>query len=204
MNGVSRTGVWMGAAFCAALAVAIFALAIRGAGSEGTALALRLTARVSFLLFWLAYAGNAIAALFGPPFAILARRGRDFGLAFASAQLVHVGLIVWLASISTAQDPLDAVMPFFAIGIVWTYLLAFSSMTCVRNAFSPYLLSALRTVGVEYIALVYFVDFIVGPSHPLQRPFQYVPFWVLILSGPLLRLAATIRGAYKSQRATFG
>jgi hypothetical protein len=55
-------------------------------------LALELTARWSFLLFWLAYAGNAVAILFGAQLAA----GREFGLAFASAHLVHIGLVVWL------------------------------------------------------------------------------------------------------------
>jgi hypothetical protein len=80
--------VWMGAAFLIAFAFAAIVLAIFGAGDRGTELALRVTARWSFLLFWLAYCGGAIAWLCGPGLAGLARRGRELGLAFASAQLV--------------------------------------------------------------------------------------------------------------------
>jgi len=53
---------------------------------EKLGVALRATARWSFLLFWLAYAGGALATLFGPKFQALARRGRDFGLSFASGR----------------------------------------------------------------------------------------------------------------------
>jgi hypothetical protein len=50
---------------------------------DRVAVALRVTARGSFVLFWLAYAAGAMATLWGPPFTGLARHGREFGLAFA-------------------------------------------------------------------------------------------------------------------------
>jgi hypothetical protein len=53
-----------------------------------------------------AYAGGAIAELFGPALGPLARRGREFGLAYAAAQLIHVGLVVWLFQI-TSRLPLS-------------------------------------------------------------------------------------------------
>jgi hypothetical protein len=56
----------------------------------------------------------------GPPFDRLARYGREFGLAFASAQLVHVGLILLSGS--------GAGMAFFWAGIVLTYLLVLLSL----------------------------------------------------------------------------
>jgi hypothetical protein len=46
--------VWMGSAFCAALGLAALALAALGPGEHGTIVALQVTARFSFLLFWLA------------------------------------------------------------------------------------------------------------------------------------------------------
>jgi hypothetical protein len=56
---------------------------------------LRLTARWSFLLFWLAYTGGAMATIFGPTFKPIAMRVRELGLPYAAAQLVHLGLVVW-------------------------------------------------------------------------------------------------------------
>ena len=95
------TASWMGAAFLVASALAVMMLVIFGVGERGTAIALRATARWSFLLFWLAYAGGAIAWLCGPRLGGLARHGRDLGLAFASAQLVHVGLVLWIIHVAT-------------------------------------------------------------------------------------------------------
>ena len=72
-----------GIPYCACVS-AIVVLAIFGAGNTGTREALRVTARWSFLLFWGAYVGSAMAKGFGPRFDRLGRRGRELGLSFAS------------------------------------------------------------------------------------------------------------------------
>lgn len=183
----------MGAAFCAALGLAVVILAAMGPGEAGTGAALRLTGRLSLLLFWPAYAGGALAALFGSRFAILARNGRNFGLAFASAQLVHLALVVWIGWISH-RSFVEAAMPFFAIGIVWTYLLALLSVARIAEAFSPDLVRTLRAVGMEYIALVFFADFVIAPIQSgAPHPIEYVPFAILLIAGPLLRVADILR-----------
>ncbi|HXA90245.1 MAG TPA: hypothetical protein VNW96_17090, partial [Mycobacterium sp.] len=46
---------WMGSAFAANAVLAAIVLAVFGAGKLGTGHALQITARFSFLLFWLAY-----------------------------------------------------------------------------------------------------------------------------------------------------
>src|SRR5208282_421518 len=54
-----RTAVWAGTAFGMALAMTLLILIAKGTGETQIHLALRVTARWSFLLFWLAYAGSA-------------------------------------------------------------------------------------------------------------------------------------------------
>jgi hypothetical protein len=183
----------MCAAFCAALTVAALVLSIVGTEEKGTGIALRLTGRLSFLLFWPAYAGGAMAALFGSHFGILARHRRDFGLAYAAAQLVHIGLVAHLVSISD-QPITESIMPFFAIGVVWTYVLALSSVERLSKLFSPNLWRVLRNVGLEYLALVFFADLVLLPINThTKHPFEYLPFSVLIIVGPILRVAAAAR-----------
>jgi hypothetical protein len=183
----------MSAAFCAALALVVVVLSIMGTGEKGTGIALRLTGRFSFLLFWPAYAGAAMAALFGQRFGILARHGRDFGLAYASAHLVHVGLVARFVSMS-GRPILESIMPFFAVGVVWTYVLAFSSMERLNDLFSPSLWRVLRNTGLEYLALVFFADFVLLPIEAhTNRPLEYLPFSILIIVGPILRVASMIR-----------
>src|ERR1700685_1012566 len=89
------TTEWMAAAMGVALAMALIIRLNEGPG-ERVAMALRATARWSFFLFWLASTGGALTTLFGLRFSNLAARARDFGLAFASAHLVHLGLVAWL------------------------------------------------------------------------------------------------------------
>lgn len=184
---------WMAAAFLIALASAIAVLAIFGAEERGTVIALRVTARWSFLLFWLAYTGSATARLFGPRLAGLARRGRDFGLAFASAQVVHVSLVLWIFYLAPESN---GGMVFFWVGIFCTYLLALISLPRLHDMLGPRLWRTLRTAAMEYIALVFAADFILAPlqAHGLGKyPLSYLPFALLLIGGAGLRVASYVR-----------
>lgn len=190
--GPITTLPWVVAGFFIAFASAAIVVAVFGAGTRGTVLVLQVTARWSFLLFWLAYAGSATATLFGARFAGLARRGRELGLSFASAQLVHVGFVLWLYYIAT--EPIGA-MVFFWGGVLCTYLLALFSLPQLREALGPHLWRILRTVTLEYIALVFAADFIFLPLHAGydKYPPSYLPFAVMLVGGASLRFAAFVR-----------
>ena len=189
----TSTVSWMVAAFLIALASVAVALAIFGMGERGTTIALRLTARWSFVLFWFAYTGSAMARLFGSRLAGLARHGRDFGLAFASAQLVHVGLVLWLFYLAPGAN---GGMVFFWVGILCSYLLALFSLPRLRDALGPRLWRISCMIAMEYIALVFFVDFI---RIPLQAngigsyPVSYLPFALMLISGVGLRVVSFAR-----------
>jgi hypothetical protein len=186
----------MSAAAAVGLAFAAAALGRHGADEEGLKSALRLTARWSFLLFWLAYVGRASALLFGSRLEPLARRGREFGLAFASAQLVHVALIVWLYHIARRAPLSNASLVFFGVGLFWVYLLALLSLTQLARRLNPAVWAIVRTLGVEYIALVFLVDFAKNSfGGPLRSPLAYLPLLALAIAGPVLRLLARLRRA---------
>jgi hypothetical protein len=187
------TTSWMAAAFAIALGMTVIVLTIFGVGEHGTGLALRVTARWSFVLFWLAYTGSAMAKLFGPRFAVLARRGREFGLAFAAAQFVHIGLVLWIIHIAT--EPKGAML-FFWVGILCTYLLALFSLPHLRNALGTRLWPLFHTVALEYIALVFAADFILIQLQEKgldKYPLTYFPFALLLIGGAALRAAAYIQ-----------
>jgi hypothetical protein len=181
----NTTAPLMSAAFLVALALTAIILAIFGAGERGTAIALRATARWSFVLFWAAYAGGATAYLW-PRLGGLARHGRELGLAYASAQLVHVGLVFWIIHVAT--EPSGA-MVFFWIGIFCTYLLALFSLPRLRSALDPRLWRILRVIALEYIAIVFTADFISLHAHALGT-LSYLPFALVLVGGAGLRLAA--------------
>lgn len=194
MRFKSSAAVWMGAAFCAALAVGLVALAVLGRGVWGVSVATVAVARVSFVFFWLAYAGGALAALFGPAFEGVARRRRAFGLAFASALLVHLTLVAWLFRISPRQPISDAWIVYFAIGALAIYLLALGSLTRFGDLWKTWLWRMFSIVALDYIAFLFFRDFVVLPFQlGLGMPLSYLPFAALIVLGIALRLAAAVQ-----------
>jgi len=181
---------WMGMAFFIAFVLAVTVLGVFGTGDRGTELALRATARWSFLLFWPAYVGSAMARVFGPSFDRLARRGREFGLAFASAQFVHVGLVLWLYYIATGPG---GAMVFFWVGILSTYLLALFSLPQLRDALGPRIWRMVCTIVLEYIALAFAADFILARLQTdglSEFPLTYLPFVLMLVGGASLRIAA--------------
>ena len=188
---------WMGAAFGIALAIAVLALVLQGADNKGTRLALELTARWSFVLFWLAYAGNATAQLFGVH--SLAGHGREFGLAFAAGHLVHIGLIVWLGIILGRVPLSGGLLLFFLIALFCTYLLAglsFGGVKALGAAWPP-----LRFLAMNYILIAFGRDFVLPVLYP--KPTQlnlghflfYAPFMLASIAAPLLVVAANMRRA---------
>jgi hypothetical protein len=193
------TFLWMAACFLIAFASAAVVVAIFGAGFRGTMLVLKVTGRWSFLLFWLAYAGSAMATLFGERFAGLARRGRELGLGFASAQLVHVGFVLWLYYI--APEPAGA-MVFFWAGVFCTYVLALFSLPQFRAALGARVWQISHTIALEYIALVFASDFIFLPLHNGydEYPPSYLPLAFMLVSGVSLRFAAFLRRKVAARR----
>src|SRR5271165_4370645 len=87
-----RTLVWMALSLGASLGLAINVLYVFGL-RPGLYIALAATARLAFLLYLPAYVGGPLVSLFGDAFLPIRKHARDFGLAFAAAILVHLGLV---------------------------------------------------------------------------------------------------------------
>jgi len=189
----------MVAGFGTELASAVILLALLGTGERGTDVALQLTARLSFLLFLPAYCGSALAALFGPSFDLIKQRARDFGLAFAAAHIVHLGLVVWLCYIGAA--PPLATFVLFGIAAVWTYLLALLSIDRLHRTVGRLAWRWLNLVGLNFIALAFAVDFVRVPFQAdAKYLLGYLPFVILAIASPVLRIAAWGLHVYQTRR----
>jgi hypothetical protein len=173
-------------AFLTALGLAVGSLVVFGADIKGTQRALQITARFSYLWFWPAYAGGALASLLGTRF----RHGREFGLAFASAHSIHLMLVLWLYEISPQPPISPGGAIFFGIGMGFVYLLAILSIKSVMQTLNPWLWRTVLLVGMEYIEYAFLTDFWVDPLHPisLRQLVGYLPFMLLGLLGTTLRL----------------
>jgi hypothetical protein len=186
--------MFMGSAFCAALALAVGVLAVRGVDEKGVHAALVTTARLFFLLFWPAYTGGALVTLFGSRFGPLKRHAREFGLAFASALSVHLGLVGLLCLIGAA--PSQATFVFFGGAAACAYLLALFSIPKLHQALGARYWRLLNVVGMNYLAYAFIVDFVKLPlGGSLGHVAEYLPFAFLSLAGPSLRLAAFAKRA---------
>jgi hypothetical protein len=180
---------WMGAALGANLFLATLTLATFGAGSHGTSIALAATARVAFLWFWLAYAGGALATLFGSSFLPLKQFGRELGVAFAAALSVHLALVGWVCWIG-ASPPIG-VFYFFGPVAALTFALALLSFGNLHTILGPTLWRLLRTIGMNVILYAFFKDFMNDPLHGGARHIiEYLPFTAMAIAAPLLKLVA--------------
>lgn len=197
--------VWMIGAFGGALALAVAVLAGYGTGPDGLRLGLRVTARWSFLFFWLSYAGGAMAILFGPAFAGLARQARVMGLAFATALLVHIGFVVWLGVV-IGQIPLQGgLLWFFLVALFFTCLLALLSFGIGIRSLGP-LWRPLLFLATTYILIAFGRDFVLGALDQKTQQWlyavEYLPFALLSLIAIPLRLAAFLRQRFGLRSAT--
>jgi hypothetical protein len=183
--GATTVVWWMGSALAANAVLAAIVLAVFGPGKLGTGHALQITARFSFLLFWLAYASGGLALVIRPAAEFLRRHGRDFGLAFAAAHLVHLGLVVWLCWIGAT--PGMGVFVFFVPPAVVLYLLALFSIPTLQHRLGRPLWTILRTVGMTYIAYAFATDFFSAPfGGGKTYVLMYAPFVILSVAGPVL------------------
>lgn len=191
----------MGGAYLGSLAIAALVLAALGAGERGTVIGLQLTARWSYGFFILAYVGGPLATLFGPAFQGLARRGRALGLAFASAHLTHLCLVVWLYHISAKPPVPTSSAVYFGIAVLFTYVLALFSIPTLVAKLPPRLWWWLRTLGMEYIALAFLRDFLTSVfNRSLLHIIGYLPFVAVGLAAAAVRIAAYVLKARRASR----
>lgn len=196
---------WMAAALASATLIMFVMLALFGTGEDSIRLALRMTARWSFVFFWLSYVGGSLAVLFGPAFAGLARRKRQLGLAFASAHTIHIVLVIWLGLL-IGEVPLSGrILWFFLIALFLTYLLVVFSFGA-----GPRLLGSmwrpLLLVATSYILIAFGRDFVEGAlaigHHGRSYAVEYVPFAMMTMGAIALRAAAFLRRHFPLRTAT--
>jgi hypothetical protein len=185
--------VWMAAAFCTALALAICAMAI--AHHRRLGVGLEVTARFAFLLFWPAYVGGALTSLFGAVFLPLKSHARELGLSFAAAIAVHLGLVATVCLVG--QAPPLKTFAVFGAAVSCTYLLALLSVRRVRDALPANAWPPIRFVAMNYILYAFILDFRRNQTYDLIWVVKYLPFLALAISAPIFRIAAWAKTALR-------
>ena len=180
--------IWMAAAFCASLGLAVGIVAVLGI-ERGVDVALAATARLAFLILWPAYAGGALASLFGERlFALAGARPRPrlgvcrcairtpracclpvrYRTRARRADLRHFWRRCGFHLSSRASlDPADA-----------------------AGAASETLAACSRSGNELHSLCIFLLDFAKFPSNNLRDVIKDLPFAALGFVGPILKLAA--------------
>ena len=153
--------------------------------------AIRTTARVSFVLFLGAFLGNAFYCLV-PSAATrwLKVNKSGFTLGFAASHTVHLAFILCLVAVVGRQHLLNelgwVVVVSFVAGFLFIYTLAADAL--FRH--SKFLSSHFEAVAHYYLMTLFVVGFTLSG---ITRPLFYAPFILVAVSAVGVKIAAAIR-----------
>lgn len=167
-------GIWMGGDFA----------------RESFLGAARLTARWSFVIFLVVWSASALARLWpGGWRAGLHYNRRGLGLGFAAAHLIHASFFLTAILVFGAPTTLKTALGG-GLGYVFVILLAITSHDYWMRALTPKGWKLLHTIGVSYIALIFFTSYLGRlPTNPMLAIPTLSAFGVVLL----LRIAAWLK-----------
>ena len=181
---------------------AVFAFGLAwwtGTAREGTQLALRMTARVSFAWFMLAFLASPLHAL-RPSDATrrLLRWRRALGITFGLSMAIHVAFILRLFLLYSPERPPMVTDADFLVGIPGLLLVAAMTATsaeALRRTLDPVAWKRLHVVGLWGAWAIFFLCLVdsVGRKETNHPILAYGVFIAVLLAGAGLRLAARVR-----------
>jgi DMSO/TMAO reductase YedYZ heme-binding membrane subunit len=204
--GTRSTDAWEGWSIVGAVAIAlILGVTVEAmtatTPADGVRGIMRMTARISFALFALAFAASASWHFW--PNAVTRwqmRSRRHLNVAFALSQTVYVIALFSLGRIAPAELAAETNAVTWIIGALaylFTVLMALTSFESTTQFISPRACSALHTTGSYYIWLIfasyYFSRAAIVPA--------YIPVAALVAFILILRLAARVSKS-RSRHAT--
>jgi len=150
--------------------------------------AIRTTARISFVLFLGAFLGNALYSLVPAATTRWLKANKDrFTLGFAASHTVHLAFIVTLVVAIGREHAFKGTMVVpFTTGFLFIYALAAGVLFHSR----PFLSSHLEALAHYYLMALFTVSF---TRHAIARPLFYTPFVLIAITALGVRIAAAIR-----------
>ena len=150
--------------------------------------ALRTTARISFVLFLGAFLGNALYRLLPAAFTRWLNANKDgFTLGFAGSHAVHLAFILALVAAIGREHAFKGIMVVaFTTGFLFIYALAAGVLFRRRT----FLSSHFESLAHYYLVTLFVVSF---TRHAITRPLFYTPFALVAVTAVGVRIAAAIR-----------
>jgi len=176
--------------------VATLLLRYVGSDVESTQLALRTTARMSFVWFMLAFVASPLAQLApGHASAWLVRRRRAFGVVFGLSMMMHVGFILRLFVLHAPERPPMVTDADFWVGVPGLLLVAamtVTSLDALRRRLGQTAWKRLHTTGLWVVWAIFFLCLIdsVGRKATDHPVLMYHLFIAVLLLGLGLRVSA--------------
>ena len=150
--------------------------------------AIRATARISFVLFLGAFLGDALYRLMPAAATRWLKAHKDgFTLAFAGSHTVHLAFILNLAAAIGRENVLKGIMPIvFTTGFLFIYALA-AHVLLRHRTFLP---SRFEALAHYYLMALFALSF---TRHAIMKPLFYTPL-VLVAGGAIVvRVASAAR-----------
>lgn len=195
--GSRSTDAWEGWSIVGAVAIAL-SLGVTveamtaAAPAEGVRGIVRMTARISFVLFALAFTASSAWHFWPNAWTRWQMRNRrHLGLAFALSQTVYVVALFSLSRIAPIQLAAETDVATWIIGALaylFTVLMALTSLESTAQLVSPRVSSSLHTLGSYYIWLIFASYYF---SRAAIVPI-YIPVAIVVAFILLLRLAARV------------
>ena len=150
--------------------------------------AIRATARISFVLFLGAFLGNALYSLVPAATTRWLKANKDrFTSGFAASHTVHLVFILTLMAAIGREPALKGLMVVpFTIGFVFIYVLAAG----VLFRFRLFLSLQVEALAHYYLVALFAVSF---TRHAIARPLFYTPFALIAIAALGVRIAVAIR-----------
>ena len=183
--------------FNASLAGAL--LWVAGADIPGTELALRMTARVSFVWFMLAFIATPLDELRPSRVsAWLKSRRRALGVIFGLSMAIHVCFILRLFALHAPERPPMVTDADFLIGIpglVLVALLTITSLEALKQRLGPVVWRRLHATGIWVVWAIFFLCLVdsVGRKATAHPMLAYHLFIGVLLVALAMRVAAARR-----------
>jgi methionine sulfoxide reductase heme-binding subunit len=156
-------------------------------------IAIRTTARISFILFVSAFLGEALCRLWPAAATLWLKRNRDrFTLGLAASHTVHLAFILLLVGTLGREHLLEelgwSVFIAFTTGFLFIYALAAGVLLRHRT----FWLTSPRFVAFAHYLLIVLFGFAFALSG-LAKPFFYAPFVLAAAAALGVRVSAAIR-----------
>lgn len=181
--------VFLGVAIPAALG-SFFYLRASGVNDGNLVLLLKLTARLSFMIYLVIFIARPLRQLITSNLTRwLVRERRSLGIAFASMHTVHLGLIAMrFSELPLFERPLIGTI-FGATAYTLMYLMLLTSFDAPARAIGPKNWKRLHKTGLYFIGFVFIATLLPEPGQPV---YTLERAWLVILTGSaaVIRLTA--------------